>query len=292
MKPEGVTTRRAFVAQLVAAALLPACSRAHARPSGAVAERVVSLSPSTTEAMFALGAGAQLVGRSRYCDFPREALALPQVGGYVDPNLEAILALRPDLVVGARGPAGPKYVDDLAARGVATFVPETVSLAAIDAMIRGLGDRTGHADEAAREVARIDSRVEVIARATSWLPKVRVLLVFGLDPIVVAGPAGFPNELLGKAGAVNAVTEGGAYPTVGIEHVIALDPDTVLDASMGESGGAARITRETPGWREVDAVKRGHVATLGDEVVLRPGPRVDQGLALLARAIHPDAKLP
>jgi iron complex transport system substrate-binding protein len=272
---------------------LLACSRAKTNDPPPAAKRVVSLSPSTTEAMFAIGAGGELVGRSRYCDYPPEALPLPQVGGYVDPNLEAILGLRPDLVVGARGPAGPKLAETLTAHGVATFFPETESLAQIDAMLRSLGAKTGHGGDAEREVSRIDAHEKAITAAVSSMPKIKVLLVFDADPIVVAGPHGFPDELVTAAGGLNVVTEGSAYPTLGVERVLALDPDVILDASGGGSHGAGGvIARDTPGWREVGAVKRGRVVAIADEAVLRPGPRIDTGLAMIARALHPDAELP
>src|SRR5262245_30159616 len=119
--------RRAALVVL-AAALLGSCGRsssdqrigAEPRPL-----RVVSLAPSTTEALFAIGAGADVVGRSRYCDYPPEAASLPAVGGYADPSIEAIVALRPTLVVGARGPAGPALEEALQARAIDTFFPET-----------------------------------------------------------------------------------------------------------------------------------------------------------------------
>ncbi|MEJ7733560.1 MAG: helical backbone metal receptor, partial [Polyangiaceae bacterium] len=107
-----------------------ACKRAAVSGGG---RRVVSLSPSTTETVFALGAGAELVARSRQCDFPPEAARLPAVGGYADPNVEAIIALAPTLVVGARGPAGPVLEAALRGKGIATFFPETESLAQIQA---------------------------------------------------------------------------------------------------------------------------------------------------------------
>jgi len=242
--------------------------------------------------MFAIGAAPQLVGRSRYCDYPPQALALPQVGGYVDPNLEAILALKPDLVVGARGPTGEAIRGQLLAHGADAFFPETETLAQIDAMIRELGTRTGHTDEAARTVAAIDAREDAVTRAAGSFPKVRVVLVFGLEPIVVAGPHSFPDEMLARAGGANVVTEGTTYPVLGIERVIALDPDLVLNAAVAEAHGAQRITREAPGWSEVRAVKEGHVVALTDEAVLRPGPRVAEGLATIARAIHPSLTLP
>jgi iron complex transport system substrate-binding protein len=282
---------RAVVALVVAVGLASGAGCAHEKRKGlAGVTRVVSLSPSTTEAVFAIGAGSELVGRSRYCDFPPEALRLPQVGGYADPNLEAILALRPELVVGARGPAGAKLADALAAQGVATFFPETESLEEIDAMLRGLGARTGHAVDAERLVGDLDQRVAAITRAVSSRAKVRTLLVFGVSPIVVAGPGGFPNELLTRAGGTNVVTEGTSYPSLGVERIMALDPEVILDTTAGHTG--ERIGPDVPGWREVGAVKRGRVVPVTDEAAIRPGPRIADGLAVIAHALHPEVALP
>jgi len=257
-----------------------------------VAVRVVSLSPSTTEALFAIGAKSAVVGRSRYCDYPPEALALPQVGGYADPNFEAILALKPDLVVGGRGPAGPQLLDRLRAFGTDGYFPETESFAQIDEMLLGLGARTGHAREAEDVVAKMRAREAGVERALAGRPRPRVLLVFGLEPVVVAGPRSFPNEMLARAGAENAVREGGAYPMVGMEQILALDPDVVVNAAIAEAHGAQRIDGNAAGWRELRAVKGGHVVALEDESLLRPGPRIAEALALLARSLHPEDKIP
>jgi iron complex transport system substrate-binding protein len=252
-----------------------------------VATRVVSISPSTTEALAAIGARAVLVGRSRYCDYPPEVLSLPPVGGYVDPSYEAILALAPDLVTGARGPSGPDLSTRLGAHGIATYFPVTESFEGIDAMLAGLGDRTGHRREADLVVQRLHSEEAAVATAVGREPKVRALFLFGIAPIVAAGPGGFPDEMLRRAGGVNVVTEGSAYPTLGLERVLALDPDVIVDAAWGESGDHGRITVDTPGWRELRAVKAGRVVPLRDEVILRPGPRIGEGLRLLAKALHP-----
>jgi iron complex transport system substrate-binding protein len=252
----------------------------------------VSLSPSTTEALFAIGAGDRVVGRSRYCDFPPEAAKLPEIGGYVDPSYEAILALRPDLVTGARGPAGAAMSERLDARGIATFLPQTESFAQIDTMILGLGERTGRAKEAKATVDALDAHVAAIEKAVSTKPRVRVLLVFGLQPISVAGPSSFAEEMIRRAGGTNVVTEGGGYPTMGVERVITLDPDLVVNAAIAEAHGKERIGKDTPGWGHVRAVVEGHVSAITDESVLRPGPRIGDGLATLARAIHPDVVIP
>lgn len=253
-------------------------------------QRIVSISPSTTEAAFAIGAGPLVVGRSRYCDYPPEVTKLPQVGGFVDPNLEAILALSPSLVVGARGPAGNALVNQLSARGIATFFPPTETFADIDAMLTGLGERTAHPNEAKASLDTLHAHLGATQARVDKLPHPRVLLVFGLAPISVAGPGSFADEMLRRAGGVNVVADGGAYPTIGTERVLALDPDVIVNAAMMEEHAAERLNASAPGWSTVRAVKEGHVSVITDEAVLRPGPRIDAGLDTMAKAIHPELR--
>lgn len=281
--------RLRFVVLLVlVSVLLGGCTRTPPADKARAPARIVSLSPSTTEALFAIGAGELLVGRSRYCNYPPEVTKLPQVGGYVDPSLEAILALRPDLVVGARGPAGNAITNKLEAQSVATYFPETEKLAEIDAMITGLGQKVQRPDGARAALDKLHARIEQTTSAVAKLSRPRVLLVFGLAPLSVAGPGSFADEMVTKAGGTNVITEGGAYPTIGTERVLALDPDVVVNAAMMEENAAERLNAKAPGWSAVRAVKNGSVRTITDESVLRPGPRIGDGLALLARAIHPE----
>ncbi len=242
--------------------------------------------------MFAIHAQDRLVGRSRYCDYPPEALKLPEVGGFADPNFEAILALHPDLVVGGRGPAGPQLEERLLAHGAKTFFPETETLAQIDAMVLGLGDRTGHAADAHALVTAMHAREAQVAKAVASLPKVRVLMVYGLTPTVTAGPGSFAGEVITRAGGTNVMTAGGPYPVIGFEQILALDPDVIINAAMQESRNVELIAKDAPGWKSVRAVATDHVVALTDEAVLRPGPRVGEAIAVVARAIHPGLDLP
>jgi iron complex transport system substrate-binding protein len=269
---------------LLIAAALAACKKAAPIAAEKSARRIVSISPSTTEAVVAIGARELLVGRSRYCDHPPEIKSLPEVGGYVDANLEAILALRPDLVVGARGPAGQAITDALGAHGIATYFPQTESFAEIDAMITGIGARVGRDAAAADVVTAMHVDEDTLARSLEAKPKPRVLFVFGVTPIVVAAHGSFPDEMISRAHATNAVTEGTGYPTLGIERVLAIDPDVVVEAAWGERGTSA-IAQGAVGWGRLRAVRENHVAHLTDEAALRPGPRVVRGLEGLARAL-------
>jgi iron complex transport system substrate-binding protein len=273
--------------------LIPACARKAASSTG-LPNRIVSLSPNTTEALFALGAGDRIVGRSRFCDHPPEVRNIPQVGGYIDPSLEAILGLAPDLVVGARGPAGPGLAEKLGGIGIGTFFPPTESMAEIDAMIEALGDRIGVRERARDVVARLRMRRDAVSLAVAGVRRVRVLLVFGVSPIVAAGPESFPDEMVGLTNAENVVTTGRGYPTLSVERLLTLNPDVVVNASMAGTPGdrGDGIRRDDPGWRELAAVREGRVVAIHDEAVLRPGPRIGDGLAVLARALHPTANVP
>jgi iron complex transport system substrate-binding protein len=283
--------RRACFVAAVAALAIAACTRGEAaalRTDGA--RRIVSLAPSTTEGLFAIGAGDRLVGRSRFCEFPPEAKALPIVGD-VEPDLEAILDLRPDLVVGLGGLTSERLAARLVARGIPTWFSDASSLAAIDALLEGLGERSGHAREARRLTEALDARERAIQQAVAGAPPPRVLLVVSLAPIVAAGPESFANELIRYAGAQNVVVEGGAWPTLGFEWIVDNDPDVVLDATMG-SDSITHITPQAAGWSGLRAVRQGHVLPIRDERVLRAGPRIAEGLAVLAHMLHPDASVP
>ena len=279
--------RRAMLSVL-AALLGSACTRTpRDSPSGAAVRRIVSLTPNTTEALFAIGAGALLVGRSRYCDWPKEVQSLPSVGGYVDASFEAILALQPDLVVGARGPAGAGLTDRLQRRGIEIYFPITESIVGISDMIRGLGQRLGRLERAVEVVSGIEVHLARILQSVGDWPKPRCLMVFGLSPIVAAARGSFADEMLVAAGAINVLETGPHYPTLGIETVIGLAPDVIIDAAVAEGHGVERIRADRPGWSEVAAVRHGRVLAVDDNAVLRPGPRVADGVARLAALLHP-----
>ena len=278
--------RRALLglAALAAAGCAPRVTR-----TVTVARRIVSLSPSMTETLFAVGAGDRLVGRSRFCDYPPEVARVPAVGGFMDVDLETVLMLSPDLVVGVPTAAPVRLADELEARGVATWFPPAASLADIDANVAGVGERTGHAAEARAVVDAMHAREGTIERAVAGKPRPRVLLIADVEPVVAAGPTSFADELIRQAGGTNGVLEGHAWQTLGTETVAAIDPEVVVDVSMGAPGAVAGASR---GWGTTRAVRDGRVVSVTDVRLLRPGPRVAEGLAVLARVLHPDLALP
>jgi iron complex transport system substrate-binding protein len=284
---------RNFLFLTLALVVLASCARRASGTDAGEARRIVSLGPATTEGLFAIGAGDRVIARSRYCDWPPEATGLPAVGG-IEPDVEAILELHPDLVVGPSGQWSARLSETLRSHGIATWFPDEIqTLADVDALLSGLGARTGHAADARRVVAEIAAKEAAVERAVAREPRPRVLFVVGVAPVFVAGPKTFADELLHRAGAMNAVTDGAGWRALGFERVAEIDPDVIVDGSLGDTGGGpSRSTTQAPGWSGLRAVREGRVVPLTDERALRPGPRIAEGLAVLARALHPSVPVP
>jgi len=240
-------------------------------------QRVVTLAPSLTDTVVALGAGERLVGVSRFDELP-QVKALPRVGGYMDPSVEAVIALHPQLVLVQPAPGNRQPVMKLAQLGVSVLsLPMTSvadTLAAIREVARALGvPKRGEA--LARGIQK--TRAELRARAQK-LPHPRVLFVYGFEPLVVAGPGSFAAELLTDAGGRNAALGArSAYPVYSVERVLEDRPELVIDAS--DSNGGERLKRLLPGTRWV---------RLKGQAMLHPGPSLEAGLRQLFQILHPD----
>jgi iron complex transport system substrate-binding protein len=296
-----VISRRAAALGLAGAGLhaLAGCSRpdagaadAGAGPSasGATAwkaRRIVSISPSATEAVFALGRGADLVGRSSFCDEPPQVKSVPEVGGFADPSLERIVAREPTLVVGERGPAGPRLVEALEQRGIATYFPPITSIADIESFLLGLGERLAATDEARRITKAIGLELQLVGEQRSRVRRPRVAFLFDFKPIIVAGPGSFPDEVLRRACADNVVTSGSIYPQLGPEGLLALDPEIVIDGSApgAYAGDPIAILQGIEGLASLRAIREKRVARLAGTSALRPGPRIAAGVREVAELI-------
>jgi iron complex transport system substrate-binding protein len=244
-----------------------------------------------TETIFAVGRGGWLVGRSRFCDYPPEASAIPEVGGFADPSLERILALRPTLVCGERGPAGPELASALERQGIATYFPLLEKVADIEAMIEELGKKLDAAAQGKSVADLVRSKIDGVVRSVKDVPRVRVVFLFDWKPLVAAGPKSFPDEIVALAGGDNVVTSGGQYPRLGVEGLLSLDPDVVLDGSADAYSDPPEVlVKQTPGLEALRAAKTGRLHRLASTAALRPGPRIGDGVVEVARLLHPDAR--
>jgi len=248
--------------------------------------RIVSLVPSITEILFALGLGDRVAGVTRFCDFPPEARAKPRVGGYADPGVEAVVALAPDLVFASADSTPRGLVSRLEALGVPVYVVYPRNLSGALATIAEVGRVAGAPAEGAALGRALAERVAAVEAAVAGRPRPRVILCVMVQPVVVAGPGTLGDDLVRTAGGVNAVPAGvSAYPTWGPESLLAADPDVIV---VSPHPGQPEPTSIFRAWPELRAVRDGRVVTVDADWVHRPGPRLAQGLEALARALHGD----
>jgi iron complex transport system substrate-binding protein len=230
----------------------------------------------------ALGEAPRLMGVTRYDDAP-EVKGLPRVGGFLDPNPEAVLALEPDLVLWLTDGGAFPAVRRIAAMGVPVLAVPVIGVADVLAAARLVGSAVGNAAAGERLAIALSEAISRTERQAASLPRVRVLMVIGRDPLVVAGPGSYPDALLRIAGGVNVATGNRPWPVYPVERAVAANPDLVVDAAVNETPqGMARLSA-------IPAVRAGRVARLGNDDALRPGPRLTRALEELLRALHPGA---
>ena len=252
-----------------------------------IPRRIVSLAPSATEVLFEAGAGSRVVGVTSYCAFPREALALPKVGGYLTPSYEALLALQPDLVVTLAEHADiePK----IRALGIPVLRLDHDSLEGIVRSIEQVGERCGTA-ERAKPAADALRRTLAGARRAAAGTHTRVLICFGraedFRRLIAAAPGTIHDDLITQAGGVNVLTSAAvAYPTLSAEGVMRLDPDVIIEFSPRSTDPVSRRRQ----WSRLDsvrAVKNGRVYVFTGEFLSVPGPRFARVAETIAQSIR------
>ena len=259
------------------------------------AERIVSLTPAGTEALFAVGAWEQVVGRDLFSDFPPEAAAVQDIGGsWGEYNLEAIVSLEPDLVL-AGGINPPELVAALEDLGLTTFfLPNPKTLEEMYANLATLGTLTGHRAEAVALTTSLAARVTAVDAALAGIAE-KPTVYYELDATnpsapYTAGAGTFVDQLITRAGGTNiGSTLAGEWVTISMEQLLLADPDIILlgDALYGETPDkvAAR-----PGWEALTAVHNASIFPFDDNLASRPGPRLVDGLEALAALLHPEVQ--
>jgi iron complex transport system substrate-binding protein len=254
------------------------------------AQRIVSLSPATTEILFAVGAGAQVVGRDMFSDYPAEALDAADIGGsWGEYNTEAIVSLSPDLVI-AGGINPPELVASLESLGLTVyFLSNPNTLEELYVNIELLGKMTGHEETASDRIVSLDDRAKAVDAALAGVAEYPVVY-YELDSTpYTAGPGTFVDLLIARAGGVNfGASMESAWAQVSLEQLILADPDIIVlgDSAYGET---SETVSARPGWSALTAVKKVQIFAFDDNLVSRPGPRLVDGLEALARLIHPEA---
>jgi iron complex transport system substrate-binding protein len=255
-------------------------------------ERIVSMAPNITEILFALGLGGRVVGVTRFCDFPPEARALPRIGGLVDPNVEVVRSLDPDLVIAFRG--NPlRLVDRIGKLGLPVFVLDIgEGLDALFPLIERIGRVTRTDDRAAELVAGLRGRVEAVdAEVRGVLPRPKVFALLYGQGLWTCGGESYLDDLIARAGGTNVAS---SLPKKWVlykrERIIKDDPDVVFilaGASADFMSGRDKLAR-MPGMDGVKAIKAGRVYELDENAASRFGPRLVDVLVRMAALLHPE----
>jgi len=291
---------RAACAVLIAAALVLAAAQARAftvvdmlgrevRLPGPP-RRIVSLVPSATELIYALGGEDRLVGRTDFCDYPPAAKEKPSVGGMISPSLETIATLKPDVVIATTSGNRLETFTRLEQLGIPVYAVHAHRIAEMLDVTRRLAELTGRQAALATLVSGLESRLFAVANAVRPYPRPRVLYVLWPEPLLVPASGALLTELITLAGGDSiTANERGDYPRFSIEAAVVRAPEVILLASHG-SGSAPPIAKDK--WERLTslpAVKSKRVHAIDGSLAHRYGPRVVDGVETLARAIHPEA---
>jgi len=258
-----------------------------ALPQAAVPRKVVSLAPSVTETLFALGFGDRLVGVTTYCDYPVEAQRLPKIGGFMNPSLEVIVAKKPDVVIGVNTATDPAKAKEMERLGLRVTLISVASLNNILTGIKSIARLMGSPQTGEKLVVKIDANIQAIKKRVAAAPRRRVLLAVGIRPLVVVGGRNFIDELITLAGGEN-IAGNATQPWLNLpeEYVVAKAPQVIIEAGMGSE--QQQSGKRWADLKSVPAVTNGRVYSYPSDKILRPGPRVGDALTELAGLIHPE----
>ena len=250
--------------------------------------RIVSLAPSITEIVFALGQEHRLAGVTQFSDHPPEAARLPRVGSYVHPDLERIVALRPDLCIAIKDGNPREVAERLEGLGIPVYAVDPRDLNSVMRSIREVGLLVNHEEGASVLVERMRRRIESVKVRVENAPhRPGVFFQIGITPIVAVGTDTFIHELIVLAGGKNLTAGPTPYPRFTREQVLTMMPEVLIITSMTRGGAFDQVKAEWLRWPQMPAVKNGRIHVVDSNIFDRPSPRLVDALELLARLTQP-----
>jgi iron complex transport system substrate-binding protein len=265
----------------------------HKMTIAAAPARIISLAPSNTEILFAVGAGNLVVGVTKYCDYPVEAQQLPQIGGFSAKSIsiETIVALKPDLVL-ANSSGQDSVITALEQAHIKVIAVKAASFEDVYANLQMVGAITGHAAEATAVVDEMKARVAAITEKIAAIPQNQPPTVFWEvfdEPLMTAGPGTFVSQMIVIAGGVNLFADlSEDYPQVSAEEIIKRNPAFILGPDSHGDKLIAEQLATRPGWDQIDAVKNGRVFLVDGNTSSRSGPRLVDALESIAKVLYPN----
>lgn len=258
-----------------------------------VPRRIVALAPSLVEIVATIARETDLVGVSSYSDRPERVKTLPVAGSYVKPNIEAVVALRPDLVLVVMEGPPKESIDRMRALGLRVAVLRSSRVSDIPKNIRWLGAALGAEAEGESAAARVERRYAAVKAVVAGLPRPKALYAIALDPVITAGQASFIHDLIQDAGGENIAGDIEApYPRMTLETILARAPEVILFGGEGMGSEAEMRTQRAfwSRWPTLPAVRNGGLRDVNRDLINRPSPRIAESLAEIAGILHPEKR--
>ena len=251
--------------------------------------RIVPLAPSLTEILYYLGLGDKVVGVTNYSYYPPEALEKPKIGSYIDINIEKILTLGPDLVIGTRDGNKPGIVDLLEQAKIPTYIVNPKNVVEVIETVRIVGRLCGVKEKADMLADKLDARLAKIKNNVKDKKKPLVFLQINLHPIMTVNKDTFHQDIINISGGINMAADSKiSYPRVSIEEIIKRKPEIMIISSMDRGGEFEKARQEWLKWTSIPAARDGKVYLIDSDLIDRPSPRIIDGIEEMARLIHPE----
>jgi iron complex transport system substrate-binding protein len=253
------------------------------------AKRIISLAPSITEILFALGLNEEIAAITNFCDYPEAILSKPRIGGFVNPDIEKIVSLKPDLIIGIRDGNRMDTVDRLNDFGFPVYIIDPKGFDGVMGTIRNIGDVVGRERESKRLIKELVDKREKMITLTQSLSKPKVFFQVGDVPLITVGKGTLADDLIrlagGKSISENEVVN---YPSYSIETILAKAPEIIIMTSMESKKDDTNLIKRWQHWKSIPAVKMNAIHVVDSNLVDRPTPRIAEGLEVLVRIIHPE----
>ena len=253
------------------------------------AKRIISLAPSITEILFALGLDEEVAAITNFCDYPEAVLNKPRIGGFVNPDIEKIVSLRPDLTIGIRDGNRMDTVHRLNDSGFPVYLIDPKGFDGVMRTIKNIGDVVGREKESKRMIKEMVNKRENITTLTQSLSKPKVFFQLGDAPMVTVGKGTLADDLIRLAGGRSiSENESASYPVYNIETILLKAPEIIIMTSMDSKRTSPHLVKKWESWKSIPAVRMNMIYVIDSNLVDRPTPRIVEGLEALVRIIHPE----
>jgi len=251
--------------------------------------RIISLAPSITEILFALGLNEEIEAVTDFCDYPEAVSKRPRVGGFINPNIEKIVSLKPDLIIAIRDGNRMGTIDRLNELAFPVYVVDPKSFDGVITTLQNIGDIVGRQENSKNIVNEIKAKREKTAILTRSLPRPKVFFQIGYLPMITVGKGSLADELIRLAGG-RSISENESlnYPPYNIEIVLQKAPQIIIMSSMESKRDYSSLIKMWQNWKSIPAVKRNAIHIVDSNIVDRPTPRIVGGLEAMLRIIHPE----